>query len=1129
MPLPASGIATDTAAELQIQDLLNAGRLEEAVAAVDRWLAALPDPEPVKPRLAAALHQAATARLASAPATDWPPAEAGPVEAAARKARDLAPDQLACWQTLLDCVARQPGTEATLTFEGQDLLDRHGAALRRQPPADFIPLLQRLNQIFDRRGFPLHRLEVIQILARHPATASEAARLLPLARETVKLRVPELLERIEAAMVLNELNQAQSLLDRLKAAHPDLPQLARLTTRLETIRKVQDLLGQTYAALQRKDTLLAKRLCQQVLELDPHNFNARAYLDQIAATASPTTGPRAADPHAARKRELAQRLARAEGEEDLAEIRTVLKEMILMGWAHPPHFRRLAEVEKELATARLFASERFEEAQRLLLQEDWPGLRRFLNRNPALGNNLDRIAAIWDMRLAAAYFTGARDDDELLADAARIAAKNPRSFWSPYVRMMIALRRNEMAEAEKHLEAARAIAAEHKYLIWPGRLLWIWRHGWKFMPFLLLAFFYVAGKGMFWFFQWWEINYWSRTAFLGRYLPRLALASLERRFGTVKEEWARQRMFELLAEFAFACGLKDKGVRYAELLLELKNQHPLAMQLLARHYLASPLKIQQIEFFLRYLKLFPDDKEAIQKLGRFLLAGKQLKPDHLELARRYMALFPEDQDMVVAVGQLLQETDPLSMTAEMVDLLEKAWRISSEDALWWATWRAQVVKGWFERATAVLTEALQAGRPIPVAQLPTVLESQLDPAIRTLHRDLSGFDKTKQGEAQARLMQLKFVTPRQADLLLPYLDGLIGDSDPGIRYTAQKARDHLRKACENSAAFTASLLAMGGMPSSQTPAANAAGESPTAEGDGGPTGEPAAPPAADSLAAVVPATGEAEPATAAAPADPLALPPELAQEGISGQEPQPGFPPPPPSLDELTAPPAEDNRPLSEPGLTDQSAADYSAQTDQADEDGLQLTGGIRSDASGDPIDGPEPSLTAPPPFALSAGQAAGASGPDGSDDDAVLPLTGGVEAPATREALSTPPPSEPAWSDRVLAWPGSERTFEMPSGTENGSPLPATVVGPASATPSQPPFPSQRNLPISPVPTRRLFADLDAIAPPPPPALPSPVARPLFDDLPGPAIDRPSAPPLQSARTGPGTRSGSAPSPAAA
>ncbi|NLI77549.1 MAG: hypothetical protein GX442_14040, partial [Candidatus Riflebacteria bacterium] len=815
---PTPGVSAE-GLEDRVREMLAAGRLEEAGAEIDRGLAGLPDPGPLRARLAALLAATAQPLLAAAPAADWPASAAAPLEGAWRKARDLDPDQVSYWLSYLDCLARQPGTEAALTFEGQDLLDRHGAALRRQPPAGQIPLLQRLGEIFDQRGFPLHRLEILQILARHPATASEANRLLPMARETVKLRSAELLERIEAAMVMNELDQAKNLLERLRAAQPDLPQLARLATRLDTVRKVQSLLTEASIALQRRDTAQVKRLCDQTLELDPNNPNARAYLAQIAAPAASATAPttRVADPRAARQADLLARLARAGQDEDLAESRRLLKELIAQGFAREEHFRQLSAIDKELAQGRLFAPERFEDARRLMAAGKWAELHRFLNRNPALGDSLERIMAVWDMRLAAAFFTAAKDDEALLADADRIATKNPKSFWSPFVRMRIALRRNEMAEAEKQLGLARAISPDHKLLTWWGRLLWVWRHGWKIVPLVLLAFFYVAAKGMFWFLHLWENGYWTRTAWIGRVLPRLALASLERRFGTVKEDWARQRMFELLTQYAFACGEKEKGIRYAELLLEMKAQHPLAMQLLGRHYLSAPLKPPQTGFLLTYLKLFPDDKDALAKVGRFLLASNQLTGDHLDLARRYMNAFPQDQDMVVAVGQMLDGTDVLSVTGETLEIMEKAWRVSNRDALWWSLWRALVVKGSHDRALTLLAEALQAGRPIDPVQLPDVLESQLDPVVMTLQRDITGLDKAAAAAALARLANLKFLTARQADLLLPYLDGSVNDDDPGVRYAAQKARDHVQKAAEKTAEFVSRLRAV--PPSATAPSA----------------------------------------------------------------------------------------------------------------------------------------------------------------------------------------------------------------------------------------------------------------------------------------------------------------------
>jgi tetratricopeptide (TPR) repeat protein len=228
-----------------------------------------------------------------------------------------------------------------------------------------------------------------------------------------------------------------------------------------------------------------------------------------------------------------KRLAEASADDNLLGEREILTELVMLNPVSNKWQGRLRQVETELQEARLYRFDRFEQAKKHLAAREWVPLRRLLNRNPGLGDTVERLVQVWEMALAADYHLRKKDPDLLQNDARRILEKSPGSFWASFVMMGVHLDRSEYEQAREWYEKAGQVNPDHPDLKRLGWLFWVRGSGQKYVLVLLIILLIVLIKLIQPLFAWWEAFYWRRAEWMVSWFPTLGLFSLERRFGTV--------------------------------------------------------------------------------------------------------------------------------------------------------------------------------------------------------------------------------------------------------------------------------------------------------------------------------------------------------------------------------------------------------------------------------------------------------------------------------------------------------------------------------------------------------------------------------------------------------------------
>ncbi|HQG30146.1 MAG TPA: hypothetical protein PLY73_16450, partial [Candidatus Ozemobacteraceae bacterium] len=506
--------------------------LDALVADLEKKLAVASDAADIRAELAGAIARRASNRAA---ATENPDKERRmQLLSEFRRAVQLAPELPDAWLAYLDFLLARPDQASVAAAEAQGALDALIPRVSGALSPDWKNVLEQLEKLYATYDMPLFRAQCLELLARGgDADAASASKRLLIARETAVRRIPDVLSRLDASLSIGDLAQAQILLNGLERLDPALSALPAFRQRLQTARRVDDLLASALRAMRDGRPSLARDLCTQILRLDPNNPQARSMLaklsDTVVATAAVAAGEKAPRRNVLAE-EFLEKLAAADRRDDILAARQALRELGALGAATPEHTARLQALEQELLESRFLVSQRFDEAKSLFDARQWEKLRRLLNRNPALGNSTERVIRVWEMGLIADCELGWKDSDTLVAEVDRLAEKAPQSFWPPYVKMRVAMSQTRYADAEKELAAAQAIDPNSPFLRWPARILWLWRHGWKFVPLLMLAAIFLLGRSMHVFFAWWERFYWTWIAVLARVFPGLALRSLEKRF-----------------------------------------------------------------------------------------------------------------------------------------------------------------------------------------------------------------------------------------------------------------------------------------------------------------------------------------------------------------------------------------------------------------------------------------------------------------------------------------------------------------------------------------------------------------------------------------------------------------------
>lgn len=631
------------------------------VMALEKKLAAASDAADIRAELAEAIAQRASMRAADPQMMDKEHRMLFLAEF--RRAIQLAPELPEAWLAYLNFLLARPDHASVAASEAQGGLDALIPHFSGGLSPEWKIVVEQLEKLYATYDMPLFRVQCLELLARGgDAGAASASKLLLIARETAVRRIPDVLSRLDAALSIGDLAQAQILLNGLERLDPALNALPAFRQRLQTARKAEDLLSSALRAMRDGRPALARDLCMQILRLEPNNPQARSMLARLSnagvATAAVVAGEKASRRHVLAGESL-ERLAAADRRDDILVARQALRELDALGAATPEHTSRLQMIEQELLESRFLVSQRFDEAKSLFVARQWEKLRRLLNRNPALGNSTERVIRVWEMGLIADSELGWKDSGTLIAEADRLAEKAPKSFWPSYVKMRVAMSQGCYPDAEKELAAARAIEPSSPFLTWPGRILWIWRHGWKFVPLLMLVGIFLLGRSMHAFFAWWERFYWAWIAVVARVFPGLALKSLEKRFSAARDTDGKLHLYRLLARCAFATGHAIKGIRYADLVLEIRPDDPDVVGMLGRHYLKLPAQTpEQFAFVVRYAAGRLDDRELIEKTGKAVLAGRPVTPEVLPVLDRYLAHFPQDEAMGRLLGEYHRAADP---------------------------------------------------------------------------------------------------------------------------------------------------------------------------------------------------------------------------------------------------------------------------------------------------------------------------------------------------------------------------------------------------------------------------------------------------------------------------------------
>lgn len=812
------------------------------VADLEKKLAAATDAAEIRAELSGAIARRTSNRAALAEKPDKE--HQMQLLAEFRRAIQLAPEQPDAWLAYLNFLLARPDQASVAAVEAQGALDALIPRLSGGLSTDWKNVVEQLEKLYMTYDMPLFRTQCLELLARGgDAGAASASKRLFIARETAVRRIPEVLSRLDASLSIGDLTQAQILLNGLQRLDPSLASLSAFRQRLQAAREAEDLLASAFRAMRDGRPALARDLCTQILRFDANNPQARSMLARLStagtATAAASAGEKVPRQNALTI-ELLEKLEAANQRDDILAARQTLRDLGALGVATPEHTARLQMIEQELLESRFLVSQRFDEAKSLFDARHWEKLRRLLNRNPALGNSTERVIRVWEMGLIADGELGWKDSDTLIAEADRLAEKAPKSFWPPYVKMRVAMSQGRYPDAEREFAAAQAIEPNSPFLTWPGRILWLWRHGWKFVPFLMLAVIFLLGRSMHVFFSWWERFYWTWIAFVARVFPGLALRSLEKRFSAARDTDDKLQLYRLLARCAFATGHAAKGVRYAELVLEIRPADQDAVGMLGRHYLKlSAQTPEQFAFVVRYAAGRLDDRELVEKIGKAVLAGRAVTPDVLPVLGRYMAHFPQDEAMGRVLAEYHRTADPLSLTAEAIDFLEKTWRKNGSEDVWYVLLRALMLRGLFDRFEQLVAGAAADGNAGEWWRLFDLADRQTESELHPIVTSLGGMDRQRAGDAMQRALALRFVSKRHFQQLAGALDGHVLSEDVGTRYHAQKARDHLRSQTMKTEAFVMAMSRLMPEPSSSPDAGAQPGpESAPAEWEPLPAEEP---------------------------------------------------------------------------------------------------------------------------------------------------------------------------------------------------------------------------------------------------------------------------------------------------
>lgn len=481
------------------------------------------------------------------------------------------------WRQLIE-VARAFKGDQQFIVAGEALLDRINDGMPIKPDDQWVKTFKDLEKLMTANTQVLYRLQLFRILAGIDATAAEYRPQVENMTILARANAARIIGKADVAMALGDLEAAAGLLEKVREFDAQYPDLERAFQRLKRAGEIQSLVGLVSVAMRDRLYLEAKRLCGEIQKIDKNNAFARNTIRQIDEIASrgPVSRQESAEDRillAIRKFEV--ELRKAEQEQDVLQIRAILKELLLLKSDNQAWIERLAAVENEIAVSALNADENFKQATRLFNEERFSELGLYLNRNPGLMNSIDTMVQVWEMRLMANFHSGRFTAAQLKESAEAIIGRAGQSFFASFVLMKLELADNRIAEARVHYQNAVKINPKYPGLRWPGWLLWAHGEGRWAVVLLLIVVLIVLIQLLRPIMALYESTYWLRVGLLAKIFPSLALRSLENCFGIYRDGSDRVRLFRLLVRCCNATGDKKKAMMYASNLHELVPGDPL--------------------------------------------------------------------------------------------------------------------------------------------------------------------------------------------------------------------------------------------------------------------------------------------------------------------------------------------------------------------------------------------------------------------------------------------------------------------------------------------------------------------------------------------------------------------------
>ncbi|HNV69230.1 MAG TPA: HEAT repeat domain-containing protein, partial [Candidatus Ozemobacteraceae bacterium] len=316
----------------------------------------------------------------------------------------------------------------------------------------------------------------------------------------------------------------------------------------------------------------------------------------------------------------------------------------------------------------------------------------------------------------------------------------------------------------------------------------------RYVPFILIALFYVIAHSLPTIFAFLESLYWPWIRTLMRFAPSVALGSLEGRIGRIRDAEQKRLQYELLTQAAFRARVPEKGVRYAQLTLEIDHENLVAVDALGSYFLGrAEGLVQQLDIIIKYVNRHLQEKGLLEKFVQQMLQRREFKPEMLPIVKKYLSYFPQNTDLINFAAEVLRSWRATDVGREGMELLEKSFQISQDADLGQILWRVYVACGMRDQAVTLATSLASAGHAVDMIGLLDRLEEDIDQKVLFLQQAIMGMEKARQLEAMQAVHDLHHITTMQAARLIQPLEGFEGEADVNIKFHAQKARDHLKR------------------------------------------------------------------------------------------------------------------------------------------------------------------------------------------------------------------------------------------------------------------------------------------------------------------------------------------------